>query len=458
VLAQAGGAGVWEAVPEPMVGRVLQFNVRKVSLQAEIVSNEAGMRSQRSYVPKQANVFRIVCLGDSMVMGTAGKEEDRWGDQIEQILRAADIRVAGNEVEVYSLGIGSWSALNEVSYLSHRVSSYAPDLVLVMMTENDLDDTGGVMGIGAVSFGFTSEHRSDGSGVLASHWPLRFGIDDSNLLYAGFGSESRSRWGDAFREWKRLETLLEQSGGRMVFGVLRGSPLFVELAKHYYSLSGMQSPFIVTDYFGERLAHDAHPNRAGHRILAVHYLQVLASLGWLPLDATGLPALHPQLSTTAHHASDPATLAARQEDIASLVLRNEIDFDRLSREDVRALLGGIYPGSEDLPLRAYPYASVKSVFLLGRKAGARRVTVEVDVPNHVELYPFELEMYLDGEFAGRLTLESQQDAGRHILKGAIPATPGSSPAVEVLFRTRSYWAGITDFTMRSFRLIAARQE
>jgi lysophospholipase L1-like esterase len=456
-LAAAIPASVWEAVPEPFVGRLLQFNTRKIDLQAELVSNSAGMRSSRPYGPKKPGTFRIVCVGDSMVMGTAGREEDRWGDQIEQILHDLSVRIEGKDVEVYSVGIGSWSAINSATYLTHRLSAYAPDLVLYMAVDNDLNDVGGVLGIGQVSYHFTSEHRDLGSAVFVDHWPQEFGLPDRNLLAAGLGSESQSRWTTTLAALKRLETILGENGGRMVFGVLKAPPTFQEPLKQYYADAGLQSPFIVTEYFGQRLPHDVHPNREGHRILAAHYLHVLAKLGWIPVEEARLPPLHDGLSTETSYPPDPSAIAAMQNELAQSTLSEQIAFDQLRRNDVRAILGGIYPGSEDQPLRAPPYATVKSVFLLRRAASAKRVRVEIDVPDFVELYPFELKMLVNGVPGGTLTLRSRRDAGRHAIIGDVPAE-NPWPALEVTLRTESYWTTITDLTMRSFRLISARQQ
>jgi len=459
LLAQNMSGSIWEAIPEPLVGRVLQMNIKKTSKQAEIVSNAAGMRSKRPYVPKEKNRFRILVLGDSMVMGTGGKEEDRWGDQIEEILHNLGVKVDGKEIEVYSVGIGSWSALHEATYLSHRISDYAPDIVLVMMVRNDMNDNAGVMGIGQATYGFTPEHRQDGSGVLVDYWPrLHFGFVAKNVLAAGMGPESTARWTKAFQAWKRLETLVDQTGGRMVLSVLRSGSPFLELSKYYYAKSNMKSPFMITEYFDERLPHDPHPNRAGHRILAVHYLHVLAKLGWIPVRQADLPPLHPELRTDIDYPADAEKSIALQKDIAHTILHEEIVFDNLSKENIRAILGGIYPGSEDNRLRTYPFGTLKSTFLLRPKPNARYVLLQIEVPPYVELYPFQVKMHVDGELAATLTLDTKDQAGRHIIKGAIPRRDGPQIALEVMLRTDAYWTTINDFTMKSYRLISVKQE
>jgi hypothetical protein len=456
-LAASTPSGIWEAVPEPAVGRVLQFNIRKTDMRAEVVTNAAGMRSGRPYGPKGKDRFRIVCLGDSMVMGTAGKEEDRWSDQMEQALARAGATVDGKAIEVLSLGNGGWTSLNEAAYLSQRLSSYQPDLVLALMVDNDLNDAGGVLGIGQGTYTFTTEHRDLGSSVFVDHLPLQFGLGDKNLLAAGLGPESEGRWTEAFAAWKRLETLLDQTGGRMVFGVLRAADLFVEQARHHHARAGLRSPLIVTEYFGQRLPHDPHPNREGNGTLAGHYLHVLAKLGWLPVAASALPPLHAGLSADALGPPDAARVAALQREAAA-ALREGLEFDRLEKADVRALLGGVYPGEEGRPLASFPFGTLKSAFLLRARPGATRVRVEVEVPPFVELYPFALEMRLDGEPVATLRLAGRTEAGRHVLTGAIPARAQPPVALEVGLRTASYWTGVTDFTMRSYRLVSARQE
>ena len=449
--------GIWDATPESTVGRVLQRSITKEYTQTVLVSNDAGMRSERPYVPKDSNRFRIICLGDSMVMGTGADEEDRWGDQMEEMLRDLDVAVDGKQIEVYSVGVGGWSAINEASYLSHRISSYAPDIVLVMMVGNDITDTPGILGIGQASYGFTPEHRRLGSGVMADVWPFHFGFAENNVLSFGLGPESTSRWDKSFEAWKRLETVLEETGGRMVFGVLQSPPLFLELSKFYFAKAGLKSPLIMTSYFGERLPHDAHPNRTGHGILAAHYLHVMAELGWLPVNAAALPPLHPKLTTETSYPADRSKIVSLQAEMAS-TLDEEIAFGDLSKDNVRAILGGIYPGSDEDRLGTLPFGSPKSAFVLRRKDAAEWVLVEVEVPPHAELYPYRLDMHLDGELAATLTLSTAGEAGRHVIKGAFPEGHAPGPAVEITLRTDSYWMTIDDFTMKSYRLVSARQE
>ena len=89
--------GVWDGVPEPLVGRLLQPNNEFTLKMAEMVSNNAGLRSQRAFKPKKAGIYRIVIMGDSIVMGEAGKEEDRQPSGGEP-LSAAPISTDGGKL------------------------------------------------------------------------------------------------------------------------------------------------------------------------------------------------------------------------------------------------------------------------------------------------------------------------------------------------------------------------
>jgi hypothetical protein len=448
--------GLWDTLPEPKVGRVLQRNIRKTFKQAEIVSNRAGMRSSRPYVPKPPDVFRIVCLGDSFVMGSAGREEDRFGDQIEAILTESLGTVDGKTIEVYSLGVGSWSTVNAVAYLSSRLSEYKPDIVLGQMTTNDLSDTMGVRGVGQLTYDFSPEHRALGSGVVSHDWPSRFQVSTGNLLNTGIGHESRARWGKAFRAWKRLEVLLEQQGATMVVGVQGWEPFALAAAEAAEQVD-LQSSLIHLDFLGERLPHDPHPNAAGHRHLALHFLHTLASTGQLPLDSSALPPLDKRLQPTALGA-DSARLEELQRAMVDGRLVENLDFREIPTGAVTGFLGGLHPQNLSEPLAAPPFGSPKSVFLLRRRPGSTHVTVEVEVPDYPELFPFRLGMRLDGQPAAVLDLERVEEHGVHRLRGAIPPNAAQPWVVEVELRTDAYWTNIVNGTMKSYVLLSASQD
>ena len=457
--------GMWDSIPEPLVGAILQRNTVKYHMRATVNSNNAGMRSTTPFAKKKANTYRIICLGDSLVYGFGGKEEDRFGNQIAEILRELKVTVSGKKIEVYSVGLPGWNALNSATYLSSRISEYDPDLVLALMVENDIDDSFGVMGIGKLTGRFSPQYRSYGSGIFMADWPMLLakGERAHNVLLFDLGPESRTRWEKMFNAWKRLEMLLDKRGGKMVFGVLyqppfrASEPPFRELCEYFYEQSGMKSPFIFTDFFGEALPHDPHPNKKGHRIIAVHYLHTLASLGWLPIESDDLPTLDSRLDTATEHPPDTEVIRQKKQYYVKR-LPERIEFDSLNAQNTLGILGGIYPGMEDEPLNQYPDASLKSVFVMRRDDNAGKTVLEIEVPRFVELYPFKLEMQLNGQAPIEMVLDDIEKAGRHRLECSIPKSGDFDSTIEIALRTDSYRTRIDDSTMRSYKLISAWQE
>jgi hypothetical protein len=475
-LANQIGGGFFEPVPEPLVGRVLKTGIIRMYAGAEVVSNNAGMRSKRPFKKKAKDVYRIICLGDSFVF-SHGKEEDRFGDQIEEILHGMGVTVDGKEIEVYSVGLGSWTALNEATYLTSRLSEYDPDLIMILMLNNDLSDTQGVNGIGVITNAFSPEYRRYGSGIFSNAIPLYFGVrlvnllgykTTFNLLRFDLGPESRARWEKSFAAWKRLETLQEERGGRMLFGVLEAHPFdvgyFTELSLYYHRLYEMKSPFVRVCFPLKRkytLPHDPHPNRAGYGLLVSIYLRALARLNWLNIDENVLPPLPQAYKLLIEREPDVGFITKKREEIADRCLKKGYVFNDLEPEDTLSFLGGIWPGSSTYRLDAlkiYPYGMLKSAFLLKRDPGARYIVLTVEVPPYPELYPFKLEMYLHGNLSHTLELTSRREAGRHILKGEIPSLDENEVAIEVKLRTDSYYTQIEDPVMKSYRLISVRQE
>lgn len=454
-LVAADLSGIWTAVPEPEVGKLLLPGHVATYKGAEVVINRAGFRSATPYLPKGPWRARIVCLGDSFVMGVGGAEEDRFGDQLERLLEERDVRLGGRKIQVYSLGVGSWTALNEARYMTSRVSAYRPEIVLALMVPNDIGDSNGVLGRGLMASNFSPEVRHLGSGRLAWSWPRFFGFASRNHLAAGLGPESISRWRRTFAAWRRLEEVLEAAGGKLVLSVFaQNEPLFAELVKHYRRSSGLRAPLLEVDTLGHQLPHDPHPDREGHRLLALQYLHALAELDYLPLDAALLPPLPPALRRPLDPEPRAKRLAELQREVAES-LPQSIRFDALDEKAARALLGGIYPASLRQGASGPPFGSPKSAFLLRRRSGAESVSVDIELPDFPELFPFELDMYLNGEPAGRLELADVSQAGRRRLTGRIA---GEEAVLEVVLRTDAYWSDVLEPTMKSYRLLAVSQD
>lgn len=456
--------GIWDATPEPRVGRLLQRGIDKPFKSVPVVSNNAGLRAGRDYVHKPEGTFRIALVGDSYVMGSAGLEEDRMGDQMESILRALP---EGRHIEVYSIGLGGWSTLSEATYLTSRLSAYEPDVIVVVMIGNDITSDTGVTGVGASTNTFSPAYRALGSATLHHMVRVGFGVNTKNLLHTGIGPASEGMWLEAMQALGRLETLQHQRGGEMLVSFLQWSErrelssVFQENVLFYADEIGMKSPFLLASHFPNedtRVPGDGHPNRKGHQILAVHYLHALAARGWIPVARTALPPLHRHLTTKAVDVDVERLERLRREAVADL--SPQIDFNNIRTEDLPGFLGGILSarrGHSKKALTVAPYGSLRTVFLLSNSHDPSTALVTIEVPPKPELFPFEVSLTLHGTTVDTLALESSHQAGTYTLSGSIPARARASPALEVRLDANRYWSEISrlDEGMRSYRLLRA---
>lgn len=454
---------VWDVVPEPLVARIGRRGSVTVIKQAEVRFNNAGMRSARPYLPKDARTFRIVCLGDSMVFGSGAPEPDRFCDQIEQFYRDRGVRAEGKRIQAYAVGLPSWTAVQEATYLSSRITAYDPDVILVLTMSNDIADLSGVTGVGTLTNDFSPEHRNRGSGVFSNYAGMPFGSLAPGPLNTDLVPEARDHWRKAMSALGRLTNLQRSRGKRILHSVMQlDNFYFTEVYKAYFQQLGIDAPMIVTDFFrseGNQLAHDAHPNRSGHTILSSHYIRAMDALGWIPLDASLLPELHDGLTLDFERPADPEELERLRREFADSVLRTSLDFNRFERGDVRSFLGGLMPARRGA--KAYdspPWASVRSGFALRRPSQARALRVTLRLPARVELFPFRLELRLDGHPAGSWEFTEPSEAGLHTLVAELPPLVPGAEALEVLLETDSYFTEIHDPRMKSFELLSARVE
>ncbi len=444
----------WDTVPEPLVARIGKRGATAESRGTVLRFNNAGMRASRPYGPKGQS-YRIVCLGDSYVMGTGGAEEDRFCDRLEQYYRDRGVRVGGKPVETLALGLGGWTLLQSVTYLSSRLSAYEPDLILAMVVANDITDNWGVTGSGALTAQFSPEARQWGSGVFSNQAGIPFRQNVLSSLTFDLTPESRRRWSKAIEALERLAELQRRSGGRMLVAVQDNfGGVTAEVFRKRLGESPASVPFVTTGFFpdsGNSLPHDSHPNRLGHWIMASHFIHVFSKLGWIEVEPAILPELDERLSLELN--PPPVKLEQLHRNYVNHVFRDELDFSQLGEAGLTALLGGIFPEDRLEASSQPPWASIRSGFLLRPPAEGRfSIELEIEIPPKAELFPFEIEMFVNATRVGGWTFPDLARAGRQVLRAKLPESAAEYPALEVVLETQSYFAGITDHRMKSFRL------
>lgn len=129
---------VWEQYREPGDGYTLIQRGSHYEWQGIPVDiNSHGLRGPETTYDKPAGTFRILNLGDSVVMGWGVREEETYGRRLEQWLNEQS---AGDlNYEVINAGVPGWNLANALAYLEAEGVKYEPDLVLLdLTTSNDI--------------------------------------------------------------------------------------------------------------------------------------------------------------------------------------------------------------------------------------------------------------------------------------------------------------------------------
>ena len=145
---QANGPYAWELVAsrrmkwvkyyEPDSGYTLMKPGSHYEWQSIPVDiNSHGLRDpERTYV-KPAATYRILNLGDSIVMGWGVREEDTYGQRLETMLNEESN--GDLHFEVINAGVPGWNLENAFAYLQAEGLKYEPDLIMLgLTTANDI--------------------------------------------------------------------------------------------------------------------------------------------------------------------------------------------------------------------------------------------------------------------------------------------------------------------------------
>jgi lysophospholipase L1-like esterase len=102
-----------------------------------VVTNALGFREPRLPSPKPAGVVRVVALGDSFTQGYGVAEDEAYPRRVEALLAAHD---PSRRYEVVNLGVPGTSPRDYLGHLRDPGLAYAPDVVVVGVMANDVQD------------------------------------------------------------------------------------------------------------------------------------------------------------------------------------------------------------------------------------------------------------------------------------------------------------------------------
>jgi lysophospholipase L1-like esterase len=278
--------------------------------------NADGFRGPVHARPGPPDKFRVVVLGDSIAFGFGVREEQTFPRVLETLLAE---RAPEALVEVINLGTGGYSAWNEARLLEDVGISYAPDLVLVQFSINDLNDPTSHFGtqtklvLGSIpDAAFPDPARSRGIAPLrrwvsrACHLfqlctalrqrtadqskPMRHTQESVRAFRDPVESTDRVEWRWLEDRYDEMAAAAESAGAR--FAVL-AFPYRSQMkgknphpvSQHLESLARQRGWLLVdplaafreTRHRGVKLFMDIwHPTPAGHRVAATETLRVLA--------------------------------------------------------------------------------------------------------------------------------------------------------------------------------------
>lgn len=100
-------------------------------------TNALGLRGPEAAARAPAGVERVLVVGDSFAFGYGVEDEQGFARRLE-----ARWRAEGRAVEVLNAAVPGYSADHHLVYLRERGFALEPDLLLVALCENDVDDLG----------------------------------------------------------------------------------------------------------------------------------------------------------------------------------------------------------------------------------------------------------------------------------------------------------------------------
>ncbi len=108
--------------------------------------NRHGLRGKDLAIPKPKGIQRIACLGDSFTFGQGVHEGDTYTAVLERSLNQTSSGDRGDVFEVLNAGRCGFSTYEERRIFDRYVAAYEPDLVILQMNDNDIENHTNLIG------------------------------------------------------------------------------------------------------------------------------------------------------------------------------------------------------------------------------------------------------------------------------------------------------------------------
>ncbi|MFT4538237.1 MAG: hypothetical protein ACI841_002409 [Planctomycetota bacterium] len=157
---QADAALGWSKKPG------FEFSRRTSEFDVVLSTNELGLRDDSmESAAKPEGTHRVVCLGDSFVLGYTVDRSDLFVDQLEGWWQAE-----GRKVDVINTGTEGYATDQEVAWLQEHGEEFSPDLVLLFVYENDLYWNGQATYLGTPKPRFDVSGKREDAAEPKSSW------------------------------------------------------------------------------------------------------------------------------------------------------------------------------------------------------------------------------------------------------------------------------------------------
>jgi lysophospholipase L1-like esterase len=119
---------------EPPLNYTLIPGWQGIDHEVEVRANSEGVRDDE-WPPAPADAFRILALGDSQTFGVSVAREQAWPQRLQSA-----IAEAGGRASVRTAAVPGWNFADEAAFLRAHFERLRPDVVVVLVIPNDLDD------------------------------------------------------------------------------------------------------------------------------------------------------------------------------------------------------------------------------------------------------------------------------------------------------------------------------
>jgi lysophospholipase L1-like esterase len=107
---------------------------------SHIKINSEGLRDHEYPAVKDAKTFRILAIGDSFTLGLGVNSEESYPKVLETMLNGDSVNAGSKKYEVINAGVDGYGTDQEYLYLQELLQRYKPDMVIVGLYSNDVDD------------------------------------------------------------------------------------------------------------------------------------------------------------------------------------------------------------------------------------------------------------------------------------------------------------------------------